>query len=201
MAVTWAEGEIQATLVAAGSRLPFGGLCMRLQGLWLIRTQRLHRGDHEATWGHTGRGGLPSPARLVPELRTAPMSWGLSCATRCVLRKASARVTPLRPPNSSDRLWSAPPKDGGNRTPWSSNLPRFRGQQMVEPPCLATWLLWPGRALAACLWPGCCPLSASVPSRHVPAWPHCWNPPQGLFLNARLTVPWTRSALLTQELC
>lgn len=68
MAVTWAEGEIQATLVAAGSRLPFGGLCMRLQGLWLIPTQRLHRGDHEAPWGHRQRRAPePSPpgARAV----------------------------------------------------------------------------------------------------------------------------------------
>lgn len=62
MAVTWAQGEIQTTLVAAGGQVPFGWLCIRLQGLWLVPAQRLHHGDQEATWGHRQRRApKPSP--------------------------------------------------------------------------------------------------------------------------------------------
>lgn len=93
MAVTWAQGEMQATLAAAGGQLPSGAVRQAAGSVAHSRPEAPSRGPR----GHLGpqaEAGSPAQPAWCQSCETRPRVWSSPRATRRVLRKPSACATP-----------------------------------------------------------------------------------------------------------
>lgn len=193
MAVTWAQGEMQATLAAAGGQLPSGAVRQAAGSVAHSGPEAPSRGPR----GHLGpqaEAGSPAQPAWCQSCEPRPRVWSSPRATRRVLRKPSACATPSEATAQLPQVGTA----GVSQPHRKTEKMKLRGQVICRDPAASRWqrLLAqpPGGSGPAAPWLHACgqaavPLSASAISRYVPASPGCWNPPRGLSLNALLTVP------------